>query len=212
MVIVASESATVLIADDGAAALDIRDDNTIGNAVGDGTARVTTQDAAVVLAAGRVRYGKGGAADASAHGGALISTHNAAVALDFALSGMDAHVVTHSAVLNGGNVGSSYDTSGTMAGRDTGIYEVDTLDGAVFHNRTKKTKIGGIGFIDTYATDGVSLTAESATEGIIIGTNGDVVVLGAGAAVPVGGVGESDVGHLQEGEIFALVAAVHESG
>ena len=213
-VVVAGECSNVfLVTDDSSAAVDIGDDDALSDAVGDGVAPVLANNTSIAIAAVQaVGHSEGGAADASAHGGALISTHNAAVALDFALSGMDAHVVTHSAVLNGGNVGSSYDTSGTMAGRDTGIYEVDTLDGAVFHNRTKKTKIGGIGFIDTYATDGVSLTAESATEGIIIGTNGDVVVLGAGAAVPVGGVGESDVGHLQEGEIFALVAAVHESG
>ena len=69
---VAGKGAVILVADNGAAAVDVGDDDAIGDAVGDGVAQVFAHDAAEVHAAGRVRHGEASAADAAAHGTGLV--------------------------------------------------------------------------------------------------------------------------------------------
>ena len=209
MVVVAGEGATVvLITGDGAAAFDIGDDHAIGDAVGDGATVVIAHNAAVALAVGHaVGHGESSATDAAAHGAGLVISHNAAVVAGIVGHGMDTDIIAHSAVLDSGFEGVARDAADSVFCCDAGIGEVNTLDGAAADHAEEAFLV--VVAIDTYAADGIVIAVEGTLEGGAVGANGGVVVLFAGAVVPVGGVSIFN-GAAQLEELAAgLIATVH---
>ena len=122
---------------------------------------------------------------------------------------VNADVGSHGTILDGSVVVQpTRDATDIVTSCDTSIREINVLDCAVTCNPAEEPMRIGV-LIDAYAADGVVVAVEGTLEGVIVITDGCVVVLFAGAVVPVGGVGIGDVAAQLEVEAAAVVAAVH---
>ena len=166
------------------------------------------------MAVGRVCHGEARAADAAAHG-ASVNSHDAAVVVGAALNGVDAHVVAHVALLDGGIEGSARDAADTVVSRNAGIGEGDAPHITALLDCSEEAQITIVqaaALIDADAADGVAAAVEGPLEAVAFSADGGVVILGAVGIVPVGGVRVGDVGTLLEELAAEVISCVDKRG
>ena len=204
---------TMIFAGNGAMVFNVGHNSTDSDAVCDtSTVEIMAHDTTVSPAANHVgSNAEGGMADATLNS-SLITPHDTSVIKGIVRHGVDGHIVGHGAILDGALERIACNPADIVFARDTGIGQMDTLDSAVVEIAKEALK-GFVSFIiDADAADAVVLPIEGASERGGIGAYGGIIVLGAGAVVPRGGVSVGDVGGLHEGEALAIVAEIDIAG